>query len=417
MAFAMNVEWSNFSVALGIGLLIGLERERNKGEGPDRGPAGIRTFALASLLGAAAIHLGGVVLLAVAIAAGALLTALSYSQTRAVDPGLTTEIGLVIVPLLGALAMSDPLLAAGLGVAVTVVFAAKVPLHGLVKGALTDAEVHDGLVFAIATLVIWPLLPDRAIGPFAVVNPHRIWLVVILVLAIGAAGHAALRILGGRHGLPLVGLAAGFVSSIAAIGSMAGRVAQDPAVLRSAVAGGALSTVSTFVQMAILLSTVSPDTLVVLSPALLAGGVVAAVYAFVFARPGSSSREDGEATSGRAFSVGAALGLAALVAGLTIGTAALKHWLGAAGVLVGATIAGVVDAHAAGVSVASLVSSSGLTPREAAVPILAAMTTNALAKVAMAIGVGSREFARRLVPGIVLSMAAAWAVAWGLQAT
>jgi hypothetical protein len=225
----MNVAWSNFSVALGIGLLIGLERERAKGEGPDRGPAGIRTFALASLLGAAAIHLGGVVLLAVAIAAGALLTALSYSRTRAVDPGLTTEIGLVIVPLLGALAMSDPLLAAGLGVAVTVVFAAKVPLHGLVKGALTDQEVHDGLVFAIATLVVWPLLPDRPVGPFSVVNPHRIWLVVILVLAIGAAGHAALRILGRRHGLPLVGLAAGFVSSTAAIGSMAAGSRRIPA--------------------------------------------------------------------------------------------------------------------------------------------------------------------------------------------
>ncbi len=413
----MNVEWSNFSVALGIGLLIGLERERSKGEGPDRGPAGIRTFALASLLGAAAIHLGGVLLLAVAIAAGALLTALSYARTRAVDPGLTTEIGLLIVPLLGALAMSDPLLAAGLAVAVTVVFAAKVPLHGLVKGALTDQEVHDGLVFAIATLVIWPLLPDRPLGPFAVVNPHRIWLVVILVLAIGAAGHAALRIFGHRHGLPLVGLAAGFVSSTAAIGAMGDRAARDPALLRPAVAGAAFSTAATFVQMGVLLATVSPEVLAGLGPALVAGGVVAALYAGVFARPGLSSAEPAASQAGRAFSVVAALGLAALVAGLSIGTAALKHWLGTAGMIAGATVAGVVDAHAAGVSVASLVSSSALSAREAVVPILAAMTTNACAKIAMAIGVGSRAFAHRLVPGIVLSMAAAWAVAWGMRST
>jgi uncharacterized membrane protein (DUF4010 family) len=168
--------------------------------------------------------------------------------------------------------------------------------------------------------------------------------------------------------------------------------------------------------MALLLSTVSPDTLVVLGPALLAGGVVAVLYAAVFARPGSASSEPAGAEAGRAFSVVAALGLAALVAGLTIGTAALKQWLGTAGMIAGATIAGVVDAHAAGVSVASLVSSSGLTPREAVIPILAAMTTNAGSKIAMAIGVGSREFARRLVPGIVLSMAAAWAVAWGMGA-
>ena len=87
------------------------------------------------------------------------------------DPGLTTDIGLLIAPLLGGLAMSDSGLASGLGVAVAVTFAAKAALHGFVKGTLTSEELSDGLVFAIATLIIWPQLPDRYLGPLQALNP------------------------------------------------------------------------------------------------------------------------------------------------------------------------------------------------------------------------------------------------------
>lgn len=409
----LDPQWSRLAVALGIGLLIGLERERSKGEGPARRPAGIRTFALASLFGAVAFELGGVVLLAVAMAGITALTLVSRASSRETDPGLTTEIGLLAVPLLGALAMVDPLLAAGLGVAVTVVFAAKIPLHGFVKGALSDAELEDGLVFAIATLVIWPQLPDRPIGPFGAINLYRLWLVVVLVLSIGAAGHAATRILGRRYGLPLSGLAAGFVSSTAAIGSMAGRAAQDPTSMRPAVAGSALSTVATFVQMAVLLSMISRPTLLLLSPALVAGALVAGIYALLFTTGGGKSSDaDAEAgKTGRAFSLGTAVGLAAMLALMLVLAAALKERFGSAGMIAGAIFAGIVDTHAAAVSVASLVPSAGLTPRDAVVPILAGMTSNACAKIAMAFSVGSRDFALRIAPGILLSIGAAWIVA------
>ena len=178
------------------------------------------------------------------------LTALSYVQSHDPDPGLTTEVGLMATPLIGGLAMSDRLVASGLGVAVAVVFAAKTPLHGFVRRVLTDIEVNDGLVFAVATLVIWPQLPDRYLGPLQALNPHNIWLLVILVLALGACGHVATRALGPRLGLPIAGFASGFVSSTATIGSMAARAAKDPASMRAAVAGAAFSTVATFIQLA-----------------------------------------------------------------------------------------------------------------------------------------------------------------------
>jgi len=305
-----------------------------------------------------------------------------------------------------------------LAAAVAVVFAAKAPLHGFVKGALTDAEVKDGLVFAIATLVIWPLVPDRQLGPFGAVNPHDVWLLVVLMLAIGAAGHAATRLLGARYGLPVAGLAAGFVSSTATIGAMAARASKDPASLGPAVAAAAFSTCATFLQMAVLLFTTNQATLLAMAPMLGAGAVVAAAYAFVFALRPSASRDTREAEPGRAFNPGAALGLAAMMALMLVVSAAMQDWFGEVGVIVGAAVAGIVDTHSAGIAVASLVATAGLPAEAAIAPILAAMTTNAAAKIAMATSLGTRRFALRVVPGIVLSMLTAWTVAtliwlWG----
>ena len=407
--------WFNFAVALGVGLLIGLERERSKGEGPTRRPAGIRTFSLAALLGAIAAHLGGVQLLALAVAGVMVLTAISTARGHDDDPGLTTALGLIATPLLGGLAMSDTILASGLGVAVAVVFAAKAPLHSFVTRILTDIEVKDGLIFAVATLVIWPQLPDRYIGPLELLNPHNIWLLVILVMALGACGHVATRALGSRFGLPIAGLAGGFVSSTATIGSMGARAAKDLAAMSGAVAGAAFSTVATFVQVGMLLAAISQSTLVLMAPALTAGALVAAIYGLMFAFRGATVEEGATEQPGRAFSVGAALGLGATMAIMLLVAAALKNWLGESGVIVGAVVAGFVDAHSAAISVASLAASAKLTPQEAVIPILAAMTSNAVAKVIVAIGVGSRGFLLRIAPGLILSMAAAWAAALAMR--
>jgi uncharacterized membrane protein (DUF4010 family) len=403
----MASPWFNFAVALALGLLIGLERERSKGEGPSRRAAGVRTFALVALFGAIATHLGGVVLLAIATVAVAGLTAMAYLRTRDEDPGLTTEIGLTAAPLLGGLAMSDILLASGLGVVIAVLLAAKVPLHNFVKAVLTDAEVNDGLVFGLTTLVVWPQLPDRYMGPLQALNPHMLWLLVILVLAIGACGHVATRLFGAQYGLPIAGLASGFISSTATIGSMAARVIKEPASLPAAVAGAALSTVATFLQMPLLLLTISQPTLLLMTPALTAGVIAAALYGLVFTLQALKSAHFPDLQPGQAFSIKTALGLAATMAVMLIAAAALRDHLGEAGLLAGTTLAGLVDPHSAAISVASLAGTGKLDPKDTLVPILAAMTSNTLIKIIMAI-VGGTAFALRIVPGLVLTMAAAW---------
>jgi uncharacterized membrane protein (DUF4010 family) len=407
----MSGPWLNFAVALALGLLIGIDRERSKGEGPARAAAGLRTFGLAALVGAVALHVGGPWALLTVLFGVALLAALSYLRDRGDDPGLTTEIALLATPLIGALAMSDIVLAGLVGVTTAVVLAAKGPVHRFVKGSLTAAEVNDGLIFAIATVVVWPQLPDRPMGPYAALNPHALWLFVILVLAIGACGHVLTRAIGPRYGLPLAGFASGFVSSTATIGSMGGLAARNPADLTAAVAGATLSTVATFAQLTLLLAVASRPTLAAMALPLLAGGMVALVYGVVFTVRAVASGGAGSPAVGRAFSVTAALTLAGTLALMMVVSAWLRATFGETGVVLGSAVGGLVDTHAAALSVASLAASGKIAAADAVIPVLAAMTTNAFAKAAMAVGTGERAYVVRVLPGLALSLAASWLAA------
>ena len=136
----------NLVVALGIGLLIGAERERRKGVGLSRAPAGIRTFAIASLAGAISFIAGGEVLLATATAGIILLTAVGYWRAHEDDPGLTTEVALIVTTLLGGLSTQKPAMAAGLAVTVAILLVARSRLHRFVRWVLTKYELEEALI-------------------------------------------------------------------------------------------------------------------------------------------------------------------------------------------------------------------------------------------------------------------------------
>jgi len=401
----------DFAVALGIGLLIGAERERRKGEGPSRSPAGIRTFAVTSLAGAISFIVGGEVLLAVVTTGVIILTAAAYWRGHEDDPGLTTEIALIVTAVLGGLSIRQPALAAGLGVTVTVLLAARSWLHGFVRSVITDDELNDALVLAGATLVVLPLVPDGPMGPYDALNPHSIWILVILIMAISAAGYLAVRMLGVRFGLPIAGLASGFISSTATIGAMGARVAKTRDVLAAAVAGAVLSTIATIVQMALVLVATSVTTLQALSVPLICAGLAAIVYGAAFTVLALQQKTEGEAQIGRAFSVSTALVFALTLCSILVASAALREWFGETGIIVAAALAGFVDTHSAAISVASLVASGKLSTADAVLPILAGLSTNTISKMILAGTTGGRSFALRVIPGLVVVAVAAWAAA------
>jgi uncharacterized membrane protein (DUF4010 family) len=395
-------------VALGIGLLIGAERERHKGEGRTRRSAGIRTFAAAALLGAVSRLVGGGEALAASGLAIAALAGLAYWRSRENDPGLTSEVTLVLTVFLGGFAMQAPALSAGVAVVVAVLLAARTPLHRFVRSVLTDLELNDALIFAIATLVVLPLLPNRPMGPFDALNPHSLWIIVVLVLAISAAGHILVRMLGARYGLPLAGLASGFVSSVATIGAMGARAAKSPPMLGPATAGAVLSTLATSIQLSVVVAAQSTATLRALAAPVVAFAIASGAYGLIFTFGALRQEADSVAESGSAFSVPGALIFAGSLAVISLVSAALQAWLGEAGAMIGAGLGGFVDAHAAAISVAALVSSGKLTAAEAVMPILLGLSTNTISKVIAAGMSGGRAFTLRVFPGLALSLLAAW---------
>lgn len=391
------------AVALGVGLLMGIERERHHRDSTDSVlPAGVRSFTLVALAGWVA-GLFGIAVVMVALAGTALLVALAYWRTSRQDPGLTTEVALLLCCLIGALAVTRPVLGAGVGVVAAMMLAAKGRLHRMSRELISDAELRDGLLLAAAALVILPLLPDRPLDPLGVFNPAAIWRLVVLIMAIGALGHLALRGLGARWGWAVAGFFSGYVSSTAATLSYA-RQAQAAASLERPAAGAALAanlaSLSLFVPV---LAAVSAPALVAVWPILLGAGLglaawIAATYAGGARGPGGDEQRT---ASGRMFSLREALWMAGLLSGVVMLAALVHRWLGAGAALAAAIVAGGVDVHAALASLAQLHASASLADGRLQLGLVGVLALSGTVKAALAWANGPRGYALRLAVGML----------------
>ena len=211
------------AVALGCGLLIGLERERRKGQGPSREAAGIRSFAVVALAGAIAQSLEAPGLVAIGALLVVGLAVVSYQRSHRQDPGLTTELALFATYLIGVQAVLVPAIAAASGVALAALLAARERLHRFATELLSEQELHDGLLLAALVLIALPVLPAGPVPALGGLDLRRVVALVVLILAVQAAGHVALRAFGARGGLPLAGFLSGFVSSTATVATLGRR--------------------------------------------------------------------------------------------------------------------------------------------------------------------------------------------------
>lgn len=400
-------------VAIGVGLLIGVERERAKGAGPRRAAAGVRTFMLLGLAGALA-HLVGEIGILVAGIFVTLAVLASYRRSQAADPGLTTEVAMLVTFFLGVLAMRVTPVAAGLGVVVALVLASKSRLHRFTRQVLSAQELHDLLLLTAAAFVVLPLLPDRTVDPWDAINPRKLWLLVVAVMAVSSAGYVALRAFGSRLGLALAGLAGGFVSSIATIAAMADRARATPESSASFASAGLVSNVGTIIQLTIVLAALSPELLTHAAWPLAAAGVVAVGAAVVASWRAFSSSGDGRSLAGqRPFEPMRVLAFVAILAAIMLLAAIARHWLGAGSLPWVLAASGLADVHAAAASAAQLVATGQVGADQALVAVLAALASNSLMKCVVAALKGGRHYALRVIPGIVL-MVIAFAVTMGL---
>lgn len=404
-----TVSLLGFSSALGLGLLIGLVRERSHARG--HAIAGLRTHALAALAAAVATWLGAPVFL-VALALVGVLAAMAYHATHAEDAGLTSEIALVLTFLLGGMAMRSAALATGLAVLVAVLLYAKEPLHRLSRERLSEREVFDGLMLLAAALVVLPILPDRDIGPFGAINLATLWKLVVLVMGVSALGHVALRVVGNRWGLAVAGFFAGYVSSTAAVIGFGQRSKETPALLRSAVAAALLANLASLSLCLPILWTVSPALATGLLPELLAVGGVLLGGGLLGLRAGRDEQIPPPTAQSRMFRFGHALGFALLVAALVLLSAALSAWIGPAGAMAAAIVSAMVELHAAVATLGSLAGKGSVDLGQARWLMLGLLAASLGTKSAIALASGGRAYGLRVATGLLLALAAGLVVAW-----
>ena len=401
----------NFAVALGIGLIIGTDRERNKSGHENNAIAGIRTFTIAALLGATSFMVSIWLHIATLMAVVIFVSVTNFANKDKV-PGLTTAVSLLLTVILGGLTITNAALAASLAVAVALLLLIKKPLHGFVLKSVTQSELYEFLMLAAATLIILPIVPNTFIGPFNAINPRNLWLIVIFIMAINVLGHLALRVLGQGIGLAVVGFFSGFISSLATVGSMGERAKQNPSLVYSAACGATFSSVATIIQLAILLAAIDVATLNALKIPLISAITSIAVYGGLLTLQSMHQNTQHIVNKESAFSIKTALWFAGMIGIVLIASAALQVWFGQKGLIIGAGVAGLADAHSPSISVATMVVSGKISAVNTVIPILVAVSANTLSKGVMAIASGNKTFAAHVILGLIIQVSAIWASWW-----
>lgn len=411
--------FQRLSLALAIGLLIGLERGWQAREDPEgERAAGLRTHALAALLGATwgAIALplgaGGAVALGLAFTVfGASIALFRYRETQhEAIYGATTVVAAMLAFALGAFAaLGDMQAAAAAAVATTGLLALKPALHAFLQ-RVTWAELRSALVLLVMTFIFLPLLPRRAIDPWGAFNPFEIWLMTIMIAGISFIGYVAVRLVGDRRGIAAAGLAGGLASSTAVTLEM-GRLAREyPGEERLMTAGALLASGVMCPRLLAVVSLVDPGFAWRLAPPLGAATLVFAGAGFFLAQRPSASPEgeqrlriDNPLDLGAALKFGALLSLIMILAKLATGAAgsAGAYWL--------AAISGLADVDAISLSMARL-GQLEIGPGPAARAILLAVAVNTVSKAALGWMTGGARMGPRL------SLVSALAAAAGLGA-
>jgi uncharacterized membrane protein (DUF4010 family) len=392
----LNQLFLHLGVSLGLGVLVGLQRQRVESE-----LAGIRTFPLITLLGTIcalmSLELGGWILAAGFVALALLVLSANRAKLQAghADPGMTTEVAILLMYGIGAyIVLGELAVAVALGGAVVILLHLKQPLHRLVE-KIGEKDLHAIMQLALISLVILPVLPNRAFGPFNVLNPFQIWLMVVLIVSISLAAYVAYKLFGENAGTLLAGLLGGAISSTATTVSFARRTRSTPDAANVAAVVIMIASAVSFARVILEVALVAPRALHVIAPPLAAQLILITVLAAMmwpFARRQAMALQEPSNPA----ELKSALIFGALYAIIIFGVAATKHYLGDRGLYVAAVVSGLTDMDAITLSTAQLVKADRLGAGLAWRVILIAAVANTLFKGAMVLALGHPRLGWRI---------------------
>jgi uncharacterized membrane protein (DUF4010 family) len=400
---------SGFAVALGIGLLIGLERGwRTRDVEPGRRAAGIRTFAITGLLGGTtgalatalggAASAGGGIMVAVGFASyAAVLTLFTLEESRAGGrySATTAVAGMLTFALSAYAVIGDMRIAAAAAVAAAGLLALREQLHGWVE-KISWPELRSALVLLTMTFIGLPIMPNEPIGPFGGVNPREVWIIAIVLAAVSFLGYAAVKYFGARRGLLLAAAAGGLASSTAVTIANARHAARGEGEPRLLAAGVAVASGIMFLRVAAIVAALNPSLLVLVAPALAAATVTAAGFAVAWVLwQRTGEQEHREVKFRNPFEFWSVVGFALFLGAIIVLGRAVGETFGATGAVAGAIVVGLADVDAVTVSMARLAPET-LSARQAALAILAAVASDTVSKIAIGAAIGRGWFAAEL---------------------
>ncbi len=399
----MTTELVAFVAAAGFGAVIGLERQAGKHD--ESAVFGARTFALYGVWGAAAAFLGdryGAAAFVAATVGFLALVVVAYAITaiHSGDRGTTTEAAAVAAFLTGVLAFAA-LWVAALAVAVgtAALLRSKESLHRLTD-RFSEEDVRALLQFAVITALVLPLVPDTDFGPYGAFNPHEIWLMVVLISAVGLAGFAALRVFGSR-GLVLTGLFGGLVSSTAVTLGYS-RMSKRDSRLGPGLAVGVLAASAVMYPRVLAeAAVVSPEMARALVVPLLSLTVVMSTVALVtWLGPGRHTPEAENLELTNPLTLGVALGFGLLYGVIVFASQFLLSEVSEASVQLVGAVSGINDVDAITLATANLVR-DGMAPAVGAQTVLLAVSVNTIAKAGLAWLLGGAWYRRTVSAGLV----------------
>ena len=410
----INTAWE-FGAALGLGMLIGLERERTPGG--KQTFAGVRTFSLVSLFGAVSVYAGeqsglpwivGLVFLAVV----ALVITAYYVTAKERELGATTEVSVLITFFVGCMcAWGEVGVSGAIAVVVMLLLALKGWLHNLAK-RIETSDVEATLKFAIITLIILPLLPDTNYGPpgLEVINPYKTWLMVVLIAGLNFVGYILVKVVGREHGLGITGLLGGLVSSTAVTLSFSQRSRVEPNLTPVLALAILLAWTVMFFRVVVEVGVVNLSLAKNLTLGMLLMGSVSLVICMLLWRRGRS-KETGEVDTGHnPFELGDAIKFGGLFAVVIFIASAAQVYFGDTGLYVAGALAGLTDVDAIALSMANLAQQDPAMSGAAARTIVIAVISNTMVKCGMAIWLGAPSMRKTMIP-ITIALALSGAAA------
>ena len=405
-----------FAAALGLGLLLGIERERKRDAELFFG--GVRTFALIALLGAVGAFMErelnqGWLIIAAFVALSALVI-VSYATTAARgELGITTEISSMLAFIVGALCGWQHVGVASVATVVCLLLLTfKDFLHRLAR-RVELADIEATLTFAVISVIILPLLPNQNFGPppLDVINPYKIWLMVVLIAGLNFLGYVLVKVLGNEHGLALTGILGGLVSSTAVTLSFSQRSRREPEMSSAFVLAIVIAWTIMFLRVVIMVGIINRALAASLAVALGCMALVGLLVCLALWR--RRAHETGVVAAGaNPFELGEAIKFGLLFGIVTIVAKAAEVYLGATGLYLAGAVAGATDVDAIALSMANRATTTPESIKIAAYTIVIAVISNTLVKAGMVAFMGAPAMRRTIVLVTLILLIAAAVGSW-----